>query len=124
MLTQKSKIAAMVATIAISLPAVALAHAELVKSEPAKDGTLLASAKEIVFTFDEAVTPAACKLTTADGKDVASLGKPHADGMVLHIPIAKPLAGGKYSIGCRVVGPDSHPINESISFAVSETSAK
>ncbi len=119
-----SKITALIATICIFLPAAAYAHAELLKSEPAKDGTLAASAKEIVFTYEEKITPASCKLTTADGKEVASLGKPHADGTVLHIPIAKPLAGGKYSIGCRVVGPDSHPVNESISFAVSETSAK
>ncbi len=119
-----SKIVALIASVGILLPAAAYAHAELLKSEPAKDGVLAASAKEIVFTYEENITPAACKLTAADGKEVASLGKPHADGAVLHIPIAKPLPGGKYSIGCRVVGPDSHPVSESVSFAVSETSAK
>lgn len=101
-------------------PALAFAHAELVKSEPANDGTLAAAAKEITLTFDEAVQPATCKLTMADGMDVASIGKPHADGMVLHVPIAKPLAAGRYSLGCRVVGPDSHPINSSISFTAAK----
>lgn len=107
-----------------ALPTAAYAHAELVKSDPAADGTLLALAKEITFTFNERIQPAMCKLTTPDGKEVSSLGKPHADGMVLHIPIAKALADGRYSIGCRVVGPDSHPITESISFVVSATNAK
>lgn len=111
------------AVAACSLPAAAFAHAELVKSDPAADGTLTASAKEITFTFNESVKPAACKLTQ-DGKEVESLGKPRADGMVLHIPIAKALADGHYSLGCRVVGPDSHPINETISFVVSATSTK
>ncbi len=103
---------------ACALPTAASAHAELIKSDPAADGTLQASAKEITFTFNEPIQPAMCKLTTPEGKDVASLGKPHADGMVLHIPIAKALLDGRYSLGCRVVGPDSHPITESISFAV------
>lgn len=101
-------------------PTLAFAHAELVKSEPANDGTLAATAKEITLTFDEAVQPATCKLTMADGMDVANIGKPHADGMVLHVPIAKPLTAGRYSLGCRVVGPDSHPINSSISFTAAK----
>lgn len=105
------------------MPAAAFAHAELVQSDPAKDGTLPASAKEITLTFDEAVQPAACKLTS-EGKDVTGLGKPHADGMVLHVPIEKPLVAGKYSLGCRVVGPDSHPINSTLTFAVSASNAK
>ena len=107
--------------IALTLaPALAFAHAELVKSDPANDGTLAAAAKEITLTFDEGVQPATCKLTMADGMDVASIGKPHADGMVLHIPIAKPLSPGRYSLGCRVVGPDSHPINSTISFTAAK----
>ncbi len=118
-----SHIAAAVAAV-LAMPTAALAHAELVKSDPSQDGTLVASAKEITFTFNEAVKPAMCKLTGSDGTEVSNLGKPHADGMVLHIPIAKALAAGKYSLGCRVVGPDSHPINESISFVVSAGSAK
>lgn len=101
-------------------PTLAFAHAELVKSEPANDGTLAATAKEITLTFNEAVQPATCKLTAADGKEVASIGKPHADGMVLHVPIAKLLETGRYSLGCRVVGPDSHPISSTISFTAAK----
>lgn len=109
------------AAFAIALaPALAFAHAELVKSEPANNGTLTATAKEFTLTFDEAVMPATCKLTTADGNDVASIGKPHAEGMVVHVPIARPLDAGRYSLGCRVVGPDSHPINSAISFSAAK----
>lgn len=108
----------------LMVPATAFAHAELVKSEPAKDGMLPASAKEITLTFDEAVKPATCKLTMSDGMNATGLGKPHAEGMVLHIPIEKALADGKYNLECRVVGPDSHPINSSLTFAVSASATK
>lgn len=74
------------------------------------------TSKEITLTFNEAVQPATCKLTAADGKEVASIGKPHADGMVVHIAIVSPLDAGRYSLSCRVVGPDSHPINSLVSF--------
>lgn len=110
------KYAAQLAFALALAPTLAFAHAELVKSEPANEGTLAAAAKEITLTFDEAVQPATCKLTMADGMDVASIGKPHADGIVLRVPIAKPLVAGRYSLGCRVMGPDSHPINSTISF--------
>ncbi|MCA0201038.1 MAG: copper resistance protein CopC [Proteobacteria bacterium] len=120
----KSKFIFVAATFAAcSLPGAAFAHAELVKSDPVADGTLAASAQEITFTFNESVTPVTCKLTQ-DGKEVESLGKPRADGMMLHIPILKALAGGRYALGCRVVGPDSHPINETISFVVPAAGAK
>ncbi len=109
------------AAFAIALaPTLAIAHAELVKSDPSNGGTLAAGAKVITLTFDEAVQPATCKLTTAEGKDVASLGKPNADGMVIHVAIAKPLDGGRYSLACRVVGPDGHPINSTISFTAAK----
>ncbi|MGE3476073.1 MAG: copper resistance protein CopC [Rhodospirillaceae bacterium] len=101
-------------------PTLAFAHAELLKSDPSNDGTLAPATKVITLTFDETVQPATCKLATADGKDVASIGKPHADGMVLHIPISKPLDGGRYSLACRVVGPDGHPINSTISFTAAK----
>lgn len=119
----KSHVAAAAIAAVCALPAAALAHAELVKSEPIADGVLMASAKEVTFTFNESVKPAMCKLTL-DSKEVSSLGKPHADGTVLHIPIEKVLANGRYTLACRVVGPDSHPMNESISFVVSASSAK
>jgi methionine-rich copper-binding protein CopC len=50
---------------------------------------------------------------------MANIGKPHADGVVLHVPIQKALPAGKYSLECRVVGPDSHPVNNTLTFAVS-----
>ena len=101
------------------IPALAFAHAELLKSEPANDGTLAASAKEITLTFEEAVKPANCKLT-AEGKDVPGLGKPRADGVTLHVPLAKPLEAGAYALTCRVVGPDSHPVNNTIKFTATK----
>lgn len=105
-------------------PAAAFAHAELVKSDPAKDGMLPASAKEITLTFEEAVKPATCKLMMSDGMSMANIGKPHADGVVVHVPIVKALMAGKYSLDCRVVGPDGHTVNNTLTFAVSEASPK
>lgn len=112
-------ICAAVAT-ALLVPTLALAHAELVKSDPVKDGTLLTSGKEITLTFEEAVKPASCKLTMADGMVMANIGKPRADGMMIHVPISKALPAGKYSLECRVVGPDSHAVNNTLTFAVAD----
>jgi copper transport protein len=97
-------------------PTLASAHAKLVKSEPIDNGMIASASKEITLTFNEPVQPATCKLTAADGKEVANIGKPHADGTVVHIAIMSPLDMGRYSLSCRVVGPDSHPINSLISF--------
>jgi methionine-rich copper-binding protein CopC len=117
-----TKFQVIVSTVAAALlaPTIAFAHAELVKSDPAKDGTLSAAAKEITLTFEEAVKPASCKLTMSDGMSMANIGKPHAEGLVIHVPISKALPAGKYSLECRVVGPDSHPVNNTLTFVVSE----
>lgn len=116
-------VAAILAT-AVLAPSIAFAHAELLKSEPAKDATLAPAAKEITLTFDEAVKPATCKLAMTDGMDAAALGKPRADGVVLHVPLVKPLAAGNYKLECRVVGPDSHPVNSALTFAVATPASK
>ena len=101
-------------------PTLAFAHAKLVVSVPADNGTIAATSTEITLTFNEAVQPASCKLTAGDGKEVASIGKPQADGKVVHIAIVRPLDAGRYSLGCRVAGPDGHPINSTISFTATK----
>jgi methionine-rich copper-binding protein CopC len=99
-------------------PTAAFAHAWLESSVPAQDGALAAAAKDIALTFDEDIKPVSCKITDVGGKDMAATGKPVAKGVHLTVPLTAALAAGKYSLTCRVVGPDSHPVNNSLSFVV------
>ena len=94
----------------------AFAHAWLESSVPAANGVL--AAKEIALTFDEAIKPVSCKITDATGKDTPVVGKLAAKGVNLTVPLTATLAAGTYTLTCRVVGPDSHPVNNSLSFVV------
>ena len=106
------------AAAAVMAPAAAFAHAELVSSIPAQNGALPAGAKEISLTFDEAVKPVSCKVTDDAGKEADVVGKPTAKGENLRVPLKAVLPAGKYSLTCRVVGPDSHAVNDSLKFVV------
>lgn len=96
----------------------ALAHAWLESSVPAANGALAPDSKEITLTFDEVVKPVSCKLTDSAGKEAAVLGKASASGETLHVPLTARPAPGKYSLTCRVVGPDTHAVNGALSFIV------
>lgn len=110
------KILSVLAVAGLMAPATCFAHAWLESSVPAQNGTL--TAKEIALTFDEAIKPVSCKITDAAGKDAPVVGKLAAKGVNLTVPLTGILAAGKYNLTCRVVGPDSHPVNNSLSFVV------
>lgn len=96
----------------------AFAHAWLESSVPPQNGALAPAAKEIDLTFDEAIKPVSCKIADQAGKDMAVIGKLAAKGVNLTVPLTAALAAGKYNLTCRVVGPDSHPVNNTLSFVV------
>ncbi len=110
--------AALSALLAVVCPGAALAHAWLESSVPAANGTLAPDSKEITLTFDEDVKPVSCKLIDGAGKEAAVLGKAHAAGETLHVPLVGRPMPGKYSLTCRVVGPDTHAVNGALNFVV------
>lgn len=108
---------AVIAVSSVMAPA-AYAHAWLESSVPAQNGVLVPGSKEIALTFDEAIKPVSCKIVDQAGKDMAVIGKLAAKGVNLTVPLTAALAAGKYNLTCRVVGPDSHPVNNTLSFVV------
>ena len=112
-----AKFLAVLVVSSLMMPA-AYAHAWLESSVPAQNGALPGSAKEIALTFDEAIKPVSCKIADQTGKDMAVIGKLAAKGVNLTVPLTAALAAGKYNLTCRVVGPDSHPVNNTLSFVV------
>lgn len=104
--------------VALSAASGAFAHAKLQSSTPAKDASG-ASPPEIVLTFSEAVTPAVVALADQDGRDIKALGAARAEGAVLHVPVTAKLAPGRYTMTYRVAGADTHAVNGTLTFIVS-----
>jgi copper transport protein len=108
-------------------PAVAGAHATVVRTTPA-DGAVLPSAPRTVqMRFTEAVDlgPGSLRLLDAGGKEIDTDDARHAGGdratAVLTLPSG--LENGTYVVAWRVTSADSHPVSGAFSFSIGEPSA-
>lgn len=97
----------------------ALAHANLVSSDPAKDATI-ASPKQITLRFSEALEMkvSGLKLTDIDGKSVAIKAVAAPDAKSLAAVPAETLAPGLYTITWTSMGSDAHKMSGTVSFSV------
>ena len=111
------------ATLAATLSPLALAHASLVESFPAKGQTLTGPPAEIHLTFNEQVEPKLCrvKLVSDGGKnfdaDRPVPDKARANTIVAAVPVLKP---GTYSARWTAVGSDGHKTHGDFSFTVAK----
>lgn len=96
----------------------AWAHAKLLSSTPAADGVVPTGPLDIALSFSEPVTVITCKVVDKAGKEIPGCSAARSEGAVLHIPIGNPLAEGEYSVGYRVAGPDTHPVQGAFNFRV------
>jgi copper transport protein len=107
------------AAFALALPALASAHASLVRSTP-RDGTVLATAPASVrFVFDDdvRVRSGIKAVRNEDGSVLA--GKPRVvDGRTLVVPLRAGLGDGDYTVLWRVLSDDGHTLEGVISFGV------
>lgn len=106
-----------VALLATATPA--LAHVELVSSNPAKDASLDAAPKQLQLTFDKPVSPEAI---TVDGPQGAqwTVGQLAVEGTVVTAPVQAAVGpAGLYAISYRVLGEDAHPITGTVAFRMS-----
>lgn len=98
-------------------PALALAHAQLVASNPA-DGAVVASAPAaFTLTFNEPVTPITVKLARPDGS-VVLIDTVSTDGPTVIVALPAGLANGSYAISYRVISEDGHPVGGSVVFSI------
>jgi methionine-rich copper-binding protein CopC len=102
-------------------PALADAHASLVKSSPARRATLSQSPPRVELTFNERLEPAYAAVSVwdaagqqVDRRDAAVAGD---DPRQLRVSLP-PLAPGTYTVRFRVLSVDGHIVESSFSFTV------
>jgi copper transport protein len=106
---------------ALALPAVAWAHAALLRTVPTASGTVNKAPSEISLTYSEAVEPrfAIVSVTDAQAHQVTA-GPPErspSDPDTLVVPL-KPIPEGWYLVYWRVISADGHPVRGAYTFAV------
>ena len=119
----KSSLRIALATLAVTLSPLALAHASLVDSFPAKGQVMTGSPAEIRITFNEHVEARYCriKLVSGAGKnfdaDRPAADKANPNAIVAAIPVLKP---GTYSARWTAVGGDGHKTHGDFKFTVAK----
>ncbi len=104
------------------LPSLALAHAQLVSSDPS-DGAVVASAPAaLTLTFNEPVSPITIKLARPDGS-VSLIDTIRNDGSAITITPPPALPNGSYALSYRVISEDGHPIGGTLGFSIGAPSA-
>ena len=121
-----SKIAAAFVTFAASFllgTTAVLAHAQLVRTSPAADGTLPVAPAEVVLQFSERLEGAFswARVRDASGQQVdkrdAHLDK--GDPKILRVSLP-PLKSGSYKVQWRATATDLHKIEGTFSFRVTD----
>jgi methionine-rich copper-binding protein CopC len=118
-LLPRSLAALVVAAALAALPAVAMAHAELVSSDPEAGANLDTAPTEVTLTFDDELDPDGSGFTVTDhhGDEVGTgeLDLDVADRNVVRgaVSISEP---GVYTVEWTILGLDGHEISGSFSF--------
>ena len=113
----------LIALTALVASNMALAHAHLLKSEPADNTTVAAAPKSITLTFNEAA-----KLTTLsvekDGEPPKSV-TPLPEASSKQASVALPaLTAGHYVIKWRAMSDDNHVTSGQVQFAIAASVTK
>lgn len=104
------------------LPSFALAHAQLVSSDPADSAVTASAPATITLTFNEPVSPITIKLAKPDGS-VSLIETLKGDGPAIRITPPAGLAQGSHALSFRVMSEDGHPIGGTIMFSIGAPSA-
>ena len=113
----RTLVTALLAFLVVLAPGGALAHDELLSSEPA-DGATVEAPEELVLSFSGNIAQVGAQLqiTGGDGNDVAD-GDPVVQGMDLVQPLVD-VTPGDYEVVWRVTSSDGHPISGTFGFTV------
>ena len=112
--------AALLLTLAAS--GVALAHAHLKSTEPAKDAVVAAAPANIRLEYSEALELpfSSIKLTGPDKTTVPTGAPTHGGGgeSILDVPVTGTLTPGLYTVEWRILSKDGHKTKGSYGFTL------
>jgi copper transport protein len=106
----------------LAAPTLALAHAQLIASQPADGSVVAAPPATLTLTFNEPVSPITVKLARPDG-GVSLIEDVKTDGAALRVTAPAGLANGSYALSYRVISEDGHPVGGSVLFAIGSASS-
>lgn len=115
-------LAAIVLLAVLATPNAALAHAALIKAEPADGAVLALAPTQFSLTFSEPVSPLVLTLVRPDGTPVA-LTSFRLDEQTVEIDNPQKLGSGTHVLSWRVISADGHPVGGSVLFSVGAPSA-
>ena len=120
----KARLAEVLLLLFLLFPALASAHAYLVKSVPPGRATLFTSPAKIQLWFNERLEPrySSISVLDPDGKrvDLDNAQVSSDDPKQLAIDV-KQLQSGRYTVKFRVLSVDGHVVEQSFPFTVRET---
>src|SRR4051812_24522221 len=97
----------------------AAAHAVLLRSEPTNGAVLARGPAAVRFVFDDPIRVGGGNQAIRNGGGSALRGAARVlGGRMLVLPLARPLAGGDYSVRWSIVSDDGHHERGVIAFAV------
>jgi methionine-rich copper-binding protein CopC len=99
-------------------PSVALAHDELVGSQPEDGETLQAAPEDITLTFSGEIASLGAQVVVTGPDGEVSAGDPRVEGVEVVQPVAPDAPAGDYTVVWRVTSQDGHPISGELDYAV------
>lgn len=99
----------------------AFAHSALIGSDPRNGAVMATGPQQVNLTFSESVQAGFSDVTVVgpDGRQWQA-AEPSVDGAVVSVPVRSLGPAGEYTVGYRVLSADSHPVQGSISFTLTE----
>jgi copper transport protein len=120
-------IPALVTSLLLLTPTLALAHLHLVRSAPAAGAVLDTVPRDVRLTFTEAAQLAVSfvDIIGAEGDTVVTgpLALDPKSSKTLVVPITGTLHAGQYSVRWRTTSDDGHPVRGTFTFTVSSSAA-
>ena len=106
-----------VVVVALVFPASAFAHASLVQESPSFRERVAVSPREIVLSFDQAVTvlPGSIDVLRPDGKNLAAPARVNGRALSARVPR---LPTGPYTVRWKAVSNDGHVVSGVYTFGV------
>ncbi len=116
---KRAAVVALLAFVALALPAGAAAHATLIATAPANGAVLAKAPSTVRVAFDDTIHVAPGNAAVSNATNGSVLGGPAtAHGHMLTLPLRVGLRDGDYSVRWSIVSEDGHREQGVIAFAV------